>query len=238
MDKTERREALLRAIVQEYIKSARPISSKTLVDEYGFDYSPATIRNDMAALEAAGYIAQPHTSAGRVPTEKGYQYYISNFIEQKELQQSKKEFIKKAVKQEEEDDRKKAQQLAKSIADLTDEAVIISFSGGGYLYTGIAHIFRKPEFVEHAEMMVTMGELFDHIDEVMGGVRQDIDNEVRVLMGNRNPFAESLSMIVSEYDMQNGPHGIFGILGPMRMDYDTNFAIFEYMESLMEEEND
>jgi heat-inducible transcriptional repressor len=72
----ERKMAVLRAIVEDYVSTTEPVGSKSLVDRHGLDVSPATIRNDMAVLEEQGYIAQPHTSAGRVPTDKGYRLFV------------------------------------------------------------------------------------------------------------------------------------------------------------------
>ena len=72
----ERKLAVLRAIVEDYVSTTEPVGSKSLVDRHGLDVSPATIRNDMAVLEDQGYIAQPHTSAGRIPTDKGYRLFV------------------------------------------------------------------------------------------------------------------------------------------------------------------
>src|SRR6266851_5214600 len=72
----ERKLAVLRAIVRDYVSTMEPVGSKSLVDRHHLDVSPATIRNDMAVLEEQGYISQPHTSAGRIPTDKGYRLFV------------------------------------------------------------------------------------------------------------------------------------------------------------------
>src|ERR1051325_6124770 len=72
----ERKLAVLRAIVEDYVQTKEPVGSRTIADRHALGVSPATIRNDMAALEDEGYIAQPHTSAGRVPTDKGYRLFV------------------------------------------------------------------------------------------------------------------------------------------------------------------
>jgi heat-inducible transcriptional repressor len=72
----DRKLAVLRAIVEDYVSTNEPVGSKTLVDRHNLDVSPATIRNDMAVLEELGYIVQPHTSAGRIPTDKGYRLFV------------------------------------------------------------------------------------------------------------------------------------------------------------------
>ena len=77
---TQRMVEILRTIVDDFVSTAEPVGSKTLVEKYGLPYSSATIRNDMAALEAMGYLEKPHTSAGRIPSNKGYQYYCEHLL--------------------------------------------------------------------------------------------------------------------------------------------------------------
>ena len=81
----DRKLAVLRAIVQDYVSTMEPVGSKSLVDRHHLDVSPATIRNDMAVLEEEGYIAQPHTSAGRIPTDKGYRLFVNRLTGVKPL---------------------------------------------------------------------------------------------------------------------------------------------------------
>ena len=82
---TERQKTLLLLIIRDHIETAQPIGSKRLVENYRLDYSPATIRNEMSALTEMGYLRQPHTSAGRVPTEEGYRYFVSQMMPNAEL---------------------------------------------------------------------------------------------------------------------------------------------------------
>src|SRR3989338_1094549 len=90
-----RKENLLAAIVEEYVKSAIPVSSDCIAESKKFTLSPATIRNEMIQLENEGYIHQPHTSAGRIPTEKGYQYFVDNFLEYREPAKKEKITLRK-----------------------------------------------------------------------------------------------------------------------------------------------
>jgi heat-inducible transcriptional repressor len=90
---SERQQQVLRLVVQEYIKSAMPVSSKSLLITYNLGVSSATVRNDMAALEEAGYLMHPHTSAGRVPTEAGYRYFVEKLMEQVELPNEEQRMI-------------------------------------------------------------------------------------------------------------------------------------------------
>jgi heat-inducible transcriptional repressor len=85
---TERQKTLLLLIIRDYIESAQPVGSKRLAEHYRINLSSATIRNEMAALTEMGYLRQPHTSAGRVPTEEGYRYFVSQMMNQAELPES------------------------------------------------------------------------------------------------------------------------------------------------------
>jgi heat-inducible transcriptional repressor len=90
---TERQETVLALVVHEYIERARPVGSKRLVDRYSLGISSATVRNDMAALTESGFLRQPHTSAGRVPTERGYRYFVAKLLGDTELPASEKRLI-------------------------------------------------------------------------------------------------------------------------------------------------
>src|SRR3990170_4641577 len=82
---TDRREQVLRFIVEEHVRTAQPVASGAVVSRYGMPVSPATIRNEMARLEEEGYIVQPHTSAGRIPSDRGYRYYVEALMRPREL---------------------------------------------------------------------------------------------------------------------------------------------------------
>ncbi|MBP2702692.1 heat-inducible transcriptional repressor HrcA [Microbispora sp. RL4-1S] len=89
----DRKLAVLRAIVEDYVSTNEPVGSKALADRHNLGVSPATIRNDMAALEEQGYIAQPHTSAGRVPTDKGYRLFVDRLSQIKPLSSAERRAI-------------------------------------------------------------------------------------------------------------------------------------------------
>ena len=91
---TERRSRILRLVVDEYVESAVPVGSQAIVRKYRLPVSPATIRNEMARLEEEGYVTHPHTSAGRVPSDKGYRYYVESLMQEQDLRQDEKETIR------------------------------------------------------------------------------------------------------------------------------------------------
>ncbi|HBY93547.1 MAG TPA: heat-inducible transcription repressor HrcA [Chloroflexi bacterium] len=91
---SERQQAILGILVREYIATAQPVGSKTMVEKYGLSVSSATIRSEMAALEEMDYLTHPHTSAGRVPTEHGYRYFVERLMEQSDLPEAEQRLIR------------------------------------------------------------------------------------------------------------------------------------------------
>src|SRR5690242_17094526 len=82
---SDRQKFILTLVIHEYIKTAQPVGSQYLVERYKLDMSSATVRNELAALTETGYLRQPHTSAGRIPTEEGYRYFVGRLVQQSEL---------------------------------------------------------------------------------------------------------------------------------------------------------
>ena len=90
----ERKKAVLRAIVDDYVETAEPVGSKSLVNKHGFTWSSATIRNEMAELEHMGYLESPHTSAGRIPSDMGYRAYVDELLEIEELEKAEQDAVR------------------------------------------------------------------------------------------------------------------------------------------------
>ena len=94
----DRKKQILQAIIEEYIQTAEPVSSNAIVQKYNLDYSSATVRNEMADLEKAGYLEKTHTSSGRIPSEKGYRYYVDHLMKPKEMNGQEVLNLKKIMK--------------------------------------------------------------------------------------------------------------------------------------------
>jgi len=93
MNLDERQKLILALVIRDYIDHPQPVGSKTLVDKYGLNFSPATVRNEMGALTEVGFLHQPHTSAGRVPTEEGYRYFVRQLMGRTDLTPQTKRMI-------------------------------------------------------------------------------------------------------------------------------------------------
>lgn len=121
---TERRKAILKAVVEDYILHGQPVGSKALVGFQGLNYSPATIRAEMAALEEMGYLTHPHTSAGRVPTEMGYRYYVDHLLTITPVSNQEMENLSQAISRRGEDLRQLLVEVCRLISTITTYASI------------------------------------------------------------------------------------------------------------------
>jgi transcriptional regulator of heat shock response len=222
-----RKSRLFATIVSEYIKTAEPIGSKPLAMKGKLKVSSATIRNEMAELEKAGLICQPYTSAGRVPTEKGWQYYLENILESDRLANKDAERLDKVISElTTEDSEATVKRIAREVAEMVDGAVVVALSPNNVYYTGITNIFRQPEFF-HPEMLINMSRVIDHLDAVMDKIFDNVTEPV-VWLGEKNPFGREVGAVLTKYRIKKREN-VFGILGPVRMDYQRNYNIINYL---------
>src|SRR3989344_4951089 len=161
----QRQQNLFKIITTSYIKTAQPVSSKLITEAGDFDLSSATIRNEMAELEKHGYIYHPHTSAGRVPTEKGYQFYVDNFLVDNGLSKKHSYSLSQSLKDFKGFEPAAVKELAKQVAEISDGAVFIAFSNNDFYYTGISNVFSQPEFLEQ-RLVYNLSQVIDHLDQV------------------------------------------------------------------------
>lgn len=124
-DLDDRKEAILRALVSHYVRSGEPVGSKTLVDRFRLGVSPATVRNEMAALEEGGFIYQPHTSAGRIPTDAGYRYFVDAWAQDVELPPRQAEAIRQFFGQPRWELQDSLQKTAELLSRLTKHAAVV-----------------------------------------------------------------------------------------------------------------
>lgn len=120
MELTERKKQILRAIVDSYIRTAEPVGSKTISQLPGMDFSPATIRNEMADLTSMGLLEQPHTSAGRVPSAAGYRLYVDELMQGYRLSMDETKTINQAMEVKMQEVDKMISQVGKLVSKMTD----------------------------------------------------------------------------------------------------------------------
>lgn len=226
-----RKQIILETIVREYIKSAQPVSSGILVEKYKLKVSPATVRNEMMELEDEGYIYQPHTSSGRVPTEKAYRLHLEGLRLDSKRTSARDSALKELDKVFELDE-STFRTTAKLIAELADGAVFWAFHKNDLYYTGISNLFSQPEF-KQAGAVCDVSIIIDRLEDIIDDIFEDLDLGEKILIGGDNPFGNFLSTALAKYKYKNS-HGLLGILGPMRMDYERNLKIIKFIKTKFE----
>ncbi len=218
-----RKELILNTIIREHIKTGAPVGSGVLVEKYKLDISPATVRNEMAALEEEGYIAQPHTSAGRIPTEEAYNKYLAN-LKIRKLKDSETRDLDRFLAGGNEAGFKN---VAKVLAGKSGNAVFWAFHKNNLFYTGISNLFKQPEFA-NTNLIYDISTIIDRVDEIIAEIYNEIKMGEQILLGSANPFGNFCSTVMAKYKLKDNI-GMFGILGPMRMDYEKNLALVKYV---------
>ena len=225
---TPRQNKLLRAIVQEYIKTAEPVGSEGLVSSYKLAISSATARNEMLELDKMGFLIQPHTSSGRIPTEEAYRYFYASSFTPAPLSREMKERLARPLTQESESQRDKLKMLAKRVADESKEFILAAFADNDFYYTGLTHLFSQPEFSDQT-IVCNVSTVIDHLDSRLSRLFRISPESPSILIGKDNPIDAQMTLMTIR--ISKGP--LLALLGPMRMKYRTNLALLEYSRELM-----
>ena len=216
-----RQEQLLKLVVESYIERAEPVGSNFLVENTDLGLSGATIRNEMRELEEQDYLTHPHTSSGRIPTELGYRHYVENLMGSVIIKDSHKEGIQVCFSEAEGE--RAVKNIAKYIAEKTNNAVIVAFGTDAMYYTGMSQLFTQPEFRDYA-FMIKASTIFDQCEERIEDIIDLFEEkQPKILIGSENPFGQMTSMVGVKIG-----EVLFTILGPIRMDYGKAFSFVDY----------
>jgi len=225
---TERQGKILNCIVGEYIGSKTPVSSKLLTKKYHFGIKPSTMRLEFQKLTDSGYLVQPHTSAGRVPTDKGYRFYVDN------LKPKNKSEGFGSIDEEIEDSFKFFQHLTQKIAELTSNLAMAYFPEEDVVFKeGWDEIFKEPEF-EDSTFITRFMEVVQNFEKHIGELKGFDDPQVFIGKENKVAGAQEFSTIVSRIHLPKKKEGVIAILGPKRMAYDKNVSIMNSLIKLLE----
>lgn len=219
---------LLAYLIEEFVETSAPVGSKLLAEKFDLQVSPATIRNDMALLEEEGYISQPHISAGRIPTEKAYRYWIFHAGVQ-ELAKKEENLYRRAWDL---DDAQSVKEVAKVLSDEAGNAVVVAMGADDFYYTGLSALFAQPEFADQSST-VSLARVMDHLDRTLAQLVRKL-KEQSVFMGRENPFDRLCGFVGAPYACKS-QKGCIGIVGPMRMHYPKNMGRIKCITELINE---
>lgn len=233
---SDRQKNILSVVVKDYTETAIPVGSKTLVEKYHFDLSTATIRNEMNELEESGYLFQPHTSAGRIPTDKGYRFFVEKIMPDRELSKQEQKKLQAELLKITAKNTRLERTAAKLLSSLSGNLAITGVIDKDEFYDfGMGELMDEPEFREMDDLCrlaETLDFIDERVDQLVGKLK---DNEVKIFIGKENPIKEisNCSMMVTPYRTKSGEKGILALIGPKRMRYAKNKSLIQYMKKLL-----
>lgn len=229
---TDRQNQILRAIVEQYAEVASPVGSSLLAKV--FNVSSATIRAEMAELERLGFIAQPHTSAGRVPTDKGYRYYVNSIAESDEAPRETRAERALAARVEGGGlPERTIRNAVDTLVELTHNLGIATIGNQLYM-SGLSNLFGQPEFTSGSQVQ-QVARLLDNLEPWL---REAAPNEpLSVYIGAENPIgrAANCTLIISKFRSPYSDRSYIGVLGPTRQSYRNVMSLVEHAGRSLEE---
>lgn len=237
-----RKSEILRVTIDQYINTVTPVSSARIAEQCTFNLSTATIRNILAELEHEGYLTHPHTSAGRVPTEAGYRYYVDNFLNEIQLLEAEKERIRAEYARETRELEILLDTTSKVLSNMTHYTTIVSVDGwqNKIFCSGTSFIVGYPDFNDVNRDISKIKNILAALDEketLLAVINRQLANKINILIGEEIEYSEidGCSLAVSKYRSKKGTSGRIAVLGPTRMDYNRVVSALDYFSDLMEE---
>lgn len=235
----ERTVLILKALVEDFIETANPVASQKLLSSNTFKISSATVRSEFSMLEEVGLIASPHVSAGKVPTAKGYRFFVDEILPDLEDQNFSAVYnVFKAHREQYKLQKSKESvfDALRLLAQLSGNVAFASVENDQTFYLGISNVLRTPEFISDPEKAAQVVEILEGRERF----KRFLDNtdvapgEVKIFIGEENILEEisSCALLVTKFKSASA-QGAFGILGPMRMKYGYNKALIQNVAELI-----
>lgn len=234
----ERTFQILQALVEDFVETANPVASKKLLENHSLNISSATVRNEFATLEEVGLIKSPHVSAGKVPTEKGYRFFVDEMLEvEKEAEMVASLFSKYLEEYKFQKSKEKIFDVLRIISHLSGNVAFANLDNDRSFYIGMSNVLRSPEFLQEPEKAAQIVEVLDgraRFQNLLSSLNLPED-EVKIFIGEENLLEEisSCAMLISTIK-NDAIVGHVGILGPMRMKYGFNKALLQNAISMID----
>jgi len=235
VDHTERKNKVLATTVSAYIISGEPVSSQELAERFGL--SSATMRLILSELEDEGYLFHPHTSAGKIPSDKGYRYYVDFLMSQSQLPYEQKNSILDQYKNSHTTLEDILESTSEIIANLTHYTAIVSFSEweDRIFYKGLSNIFQHQEFHD-LEKLAVLVRMLEEKKQILQILNRRFSEPLKVYIGGEIacPFlGDVCSLVVSTYHKSNAKEGRIAVLGPRRMSYQQTVSTLEFVSATL-----
>ena len=233
---TDRQIKLLKVIIEEYIETAEPVGSQMLDKKHNLGVSPATIRNEMVKLTQNGFLKQPHTSAGRVPTPMGLKFYIQNLMQQKEMSVTDEVRVKEQMWDFRQKTDKLLREATKVLADKTHTLAISTNQDGDIYYAGTANLLDTMEFYDMVmtRSLLSVLDQFDFWSEIFS--RERGDTPFHVVFGEdlKEAYLNNCGLV---YTTVSSPklNCAIGIVGPNRLNFPIVIPVVLYFGHLLKD---
>lgn len=235
-DLTQRQVDILRTIIKEYSETGLAVGSDILEKKYKLGVSPATIRNEMVELAKKGYLKKTHFSSGRIPSAKGFRFYIKHLMKQKELSTTDEVAYKNSIWDEREEAHRLLSQATKVLSQKTGLLSLATTNLGDLYYSGVANLLTEPEFFDLDLSRTLFGRLDEYSfwDRILNEF-SSIEDEVMCVLGAEDfhdSAFDSLASVWGEFE-GNKIKGIVGVVGSKRMYYDEIIPQVRYFSKLI-----
>jgi len=229
----ERQAKILASVVQEYTKTGLPVGSQVIVKKYLPAVSPATVRSNMTSLEEEGLLYQTHISSGRIPTDKGYRFFVESLMEDKELSRNEQNELQSELLKLRAKNVRMARTMAKLLSAMSGQiAMTGNIDQDEYYEFGLRNILESNSN-EELDEVCRLVEVLDTIDEKIDTILKCMkDGETKIFIGKENPIREmsGYSMVVSPFRNKEGERGMIALIGPKRMEYAKNKSLIDFVK--------
>lgn len=234
---TARQTQILKSMIDEYIETAMPVGSEALDKKHNLGVSPATIRNEMVKLTKAGFLRQPHTSAGRVPTPKAMKFYIEQLMEEKQMSLTDEVKAKEEVWDARNDLSQLMRNVTQALAERTKSLAVAAIDGGKVWHSGYSNVFLSPEFAD----LEVCANLFSLLEEMKSlhelfFERAQGESPVEVIFAEELgwPGLTPVGVVTTRFKVK-GKKGALSVFGPIRLSYSTVIPVLRYFGNLIQE---
>jgi heat-inducible transcriptional repressor len=229
LDVTERQKRILETVIREYIKLAEPVSSEKICSKYDFNLSSATIRGEMHCLTKKQYLYQPYLSSGRIPTDKGYRFFVDELLKKKTSKEIQKRLFERLRREESSDSLRFLQEVTRTLASFSSNLALTYLCKERIcLKEGWEELLKEPEFQDPN----ILGDLTAIIKDLEREIERLFTNnslDIKVFIGRENFIsrAREFSLIISQGKIKRREKIGLAILGPKRMLYQKNISLIK-----------
>ena len=241
---SSRQQAILNRVIDMHIETAQPVGSRTITELYSelyrSSYSPATVRNEMGILEGLGYLTHPHTSAGRIPTDRGYRYYVNHSVQEEKLPEDMVRRLNQDLMVRPSEEEGLAEKACRVMAGFSNEVSIVLVSRKGsrqvkFFLQGSSSLLEKPEFCDLEKIRLLL-KAFEEKGLLAGWLQEKTQAPgVSVSIGRENEVKalQDCAIVSTRYEASGELSGTVAVIGPCRMRYSRAMPLVSQISRLL-----